>query len=64
MSIMVTEVYDALKAAHVPDEHARRAAEVMAVYRQPKIESDLRLLKWMVGFNIAMTAGLVLKAIV
>jgi hypothetical protein len=31
---------------------------------QPKIESDLRLLKWMVGFNIAMTAGLVLKAIV
>jgi hypothetical protein len=37
---------------------------MIAVYRQPKIESDLRLLKWMVGFNIAMTAGLVLKAIV
>jgi hypothetical protein len=33
-------------------------------FQQPKIESDLRLLKWMVGFNIAMTAGLVLKAIV
>jgi hypothetical protein len=58
MAIMVTEVYDALRAANVPDTEARRAAEVMAVYRQPAVESDLRLLKWMAGVNLGLTIAL------
>ena len=58
MAIMVTEIYDALRAASVPEKEARNAAEIMAVYRTPKVESDLLILKWMVGTNVALTIAL------
>jgi len=49
-------LYDALKSAGAPEDQARKAAEVMAGYenRFARIESDLTLLKWMVGFNLAV----------
>jgi hypothetical protein len=43
-------LYDALVAAHVPEEQARKAAEEVADYNERigRIERDLTVLKWMV----------------
>ena len=61
MATMIAELYDAPKAAGAPDDQARKAAEVVAGYenRFTRIEIDLTLLKWMVGFNLAMTIGVI-----
>ena len=57
MPIMLEKLYDALRAADVPDDKARAAATEGAQYenRANKIESDLGLLNWMVGTNVAIT---------
>ena len=69
MTTMIAEVYDALLAAGSPEDKARKAAEAIAAYenrfagmdqRFAKIEGDLRLLTWMVGFNLAATVGIIL----
>jgi hypothetical protein len=59
---MIFELYDALKAAGAPEEQARRAAEVVAGYenRFSRIEGDLTVLKWMVGFNLAISVSTVM----
>jgi len=68
MTTMIAEVYDALLAAGSPEDKARKAAEAIASYenrftamdqRFAKIERDLKLLTWMVGFNLAATVGLI-----
>ena len=61
MTTMITELYDALKDAGADELKARKAAETVAVYenRFGKIETDLGILKWMVGFNLAATVGLI-----
>jgi hypothetical protein len=64
MALMVVEVYDAFRAANVPEPEARKAAEAMAAYRQPAVESDLRLLTWMIGFNLALSVAILLKLLV
>jgi hypothetical protein len=63
MSTMIFEVYDALKDAGATEDKAKKAAEALAAYenRFNKVESDLNLLKWMVGFNLALSAGILLK---
>lgn len=66
MAVMMGNLYDALKSAGAEDDKARKAAEEIAGYENhfAKLESDVALLKWMVGFNIALTllvAGLVLR---
>ena len=66
MAVMMGNLYDALRSAGADDEKARKAAEEIAAYdnRFAKVESDVALLKWMVGFNIGLTllvAGLVLR---
>jgi hypothetical protein len=60
MATMIAELYNALKAAGAPDDQARKAAEVVAGYenRFSRIETDLTLLKWMVGVNLAMTIAI------
>lgn len=69
MTTMIAEVYDALLAAGSPEDKARKAAEAIAAYenrfgaidqRFAKIEGDLNLLKWMVGFDLAATVGIIL----
>jgi len=75
MSTMISEVYDALKDAGAAEEKARAAAEVLSNYesRFTKIESDLAafraevrgeftLLRWMVGFLLAIGVTLLFKA--
>jgi hypothetical protein len=70
MSTMISEVYDALLAAGTPEDKARKAAEAIAGYenRFTRIETELgglrgevNLLKWMVGFNLAMTVAILWK---
>ena len=61
---MIFEVYDALKEAGASEDKAKKAAEALAAYenRFNKVESDLNLLKWMVGFNLAISVGVLLKS--
>ena len=63
MSTMIFEVYDALKVAGATEEKAKKAAESLANYesRFNKVESELNLLKWMVGFNIGLSVAILLK---
>jgi hypothetical protein len=60
MSTMISEVYDALKEAGASEEKARKAAEAIAAYenRFAKIEADLMLLKWMVGYLVVTTTAI------
>ena len=55
MALMLGKLYDALKAANIPDDQARAAAEEVATYEQ--VKSDTRLLKWMMGVLIALVLG-------
>ncbi|HQR82193.1 MAG TPA: hypothetical protein PK283_04710 [Thiotrichales bacterium] len=63
MSTMIFEVYDALKDAGATEEKAKKAAESLANYesRFNKVESELTLLKWMVGFNVGLSVAILLK---
>lgn len=63
MSTMIFEVYDALKDAGATEEKAKKAAESLANYesRFNKVESELNLLKWMVGFNVGLSVAILLK---
>jgi cell division septal protein FtsQ len=55
MALMLGKVYDALKAANIPDDTARAAAGEVATHEQ--VKSDSRLLKWMMGVLIALVLG-------
>jgi hypothetical protein len=55
---VISELYDALKEAGASEEKARKAAEAVAGY---EIESDLAVVKWMIGFNLAMTVAVLWK---
>ena len=59
MPLMLGQLYTALRSANVPDEHARAAAEEVAGFetRIGRIESDLHLIKWMLGTIAALGFG-------
>ena len=63
MPTMMSEVYDAFIASGAPEEKARSAAEAVAEHetRFMRVEKDLDLLKWMVGFNLAATVANLMK---
>jgi hypothetical protein len=70
MSTMISEVYDALKEAGASEEKARKAAEAIASTenRFSRVEGELiairgeqNLLRWMIGFNLAMTIAILWK---
>jgi hypothetical protein len=63
---MLGQPYDALRAGNVPDGKARAAAEEVANYEGEigklrlelgEVRADVRLLKWMAGFLIAVVLG-------
>ena len=67
---MISEVYDALISAGAPEDKARKAAETLANYDNGfsridgavlKLESELVLVKWMVGFGIAMNVAILTR---
>jgi len=64
MSLMLSKTYAALIAAGAPEEKAREAAEELANYdnRFNKLESDIVVVKWMLGVLIAGVASLIIKA--
>ncbi len=66
MATMVSEVYDALLEAGASQDKARKAAEAVANFenRFNRLEQDTALLKWMVGFNLAISAAVLLKVFV
>ena len=66
MALMLGRLYDALRAGNVPDDKARAAAEEVANYEGEisklrievgEVKSDVHLVKWMVGFLIAVVLG-------
>lgn len=61
---MISEIYDALLSAGADEEKARKAAEAIAEHekRFDHIDSELLLLKWMMGVMLAGVVSLVLKA--
>lgn len=65
MALQLGSLRDALREAGASEETARKAAEEVAAYenRLASLENKLNLLTWMVGFNLAMTAGLLVKAL-
>lgn len=66
MALMMGSLYEALRTAGSGDESARKAAEEVASYenRIAKIDTDLNLIKWMVGFNLALTAAVLAKLLI
>jgi hypothetical protein len=60
MAVMMGNLYAALRAANVDEPIARQAAEEMAGHenRFARLEADTALLKWMVGFNLALTGAI------
>lgn len=63
MPVMMEKLYDALRAGNVPDDKARAAAVEAANFenRLSKVESDLLVLKWMIGFNLAISVAILFK---
>ena len=61
--MIIEEIYDALLEAGASEVKARAAARAMTNYetRISKIESDLNLLKWMAGFNLATTVAVLFR---
>ena len=67
---MISEVYDAFIAAGAPEEKARKAAETLANYDNRftgiendivKLQSEVILVKWMVGFGIALNVAILTR---
>lgn len=61
--MIVEELYDALKEAGTSEEKARAAARAIAGYdnRFANIDKDLTVLKWMIGFNLALSVTILFK---
>ena len=68
MSMMVTELYDALIAAGAPEEKARAAAQAMSEESLAtkadiaRLERELSVVKWMTGAVFAGVVSLLLKS--
>ena len=67
MTTMISEVFEAFRAAGVPEDKAREAAEALSA-ENLATKSDIndlkaghRLLRWMIGFNLAFTMAIVWK---
>jgi hypothetical protein len=64
MSLRLGALYDALLTAQgVSPEDAKKAAEEVAGYDNAiaDLRSDVKLLKWMVGSNILLTIGVLMR---
>ena len=60
---MISEVYDAFIASGAPEDKARKAAEALADYenRFNRLDVELIVLKWMVGFGIALNIAILTR---
>lgn len=67
MAVMMGSLYAALIKAGADESHAQRAAEEVAGYEDrigqlrtsmADLQGEMNLLRWMVGFNIALTLAI------
>ena len=60
MALMLSKICDAFKTAGAPEDKAREAAEEIAGFedRLSNIESDVKLLKWIAGGNVALSMAI------
>lgn len=60
---MLEKLYRALRAVNVPDEQAAEAASELAQYedRFAPLTADVRLLKWMAGFNLGVSVAILIR---
>ena len=63
MATMISEVYDGFIAAGAPEDKARKAAETLAddENRFTRIGAGLLMVKWMVGFVIALDVAILIR---
>lgn len=63
MAMVLSKTCDALRVAGAPDDKAREAAEEIAGFenRLATMEADIKLIKWMLGVNMAFSLALLLK---
>ena len=63
MTTMISEVYDALISAGADEMKARAAASAIANYddRFNRLEKDIAIMKWMLGFVLAMQVAILWK---
>ena len=63
MATLISEAYDAFIAAGAPEDKARKAAEALADYenRFNRLDAELIVLKWMVGFGIALNIAILTR---
>ena len=63
MPLMPSKTCDALREAGASEELAREAAEEIATFdaRPASVESKLNILQWMVGTNVILTVGVLLR---
>ena len=61
--LIIEELYDALVEAGASEDKARSAARTVANYesRLSKIDTDLSVLKWMVGTAIAIGLAILFR---
>ena len=66
MAVMFGNLHRALTAAGAPDEQAQKAAEEVASYEKAinEVRSDTAVLKWMVGFNLALSIAIGVKILI
>ena len=66
MSTMTSAVYDAFISAGAPEDKARKAAQALADYdnRFTKIDAELVVLRWMVGFAVALNVAILVRLFV
>lgn len=64
MSMMISEVYDALREAGASEEKSREAAKAIADYDQRfnRIDAELKLHRLMLTFVLGGVIALILKA--
>ena len=57
MTTMIAEVYDAFKSAGAEEDKALAAASAIADYQKDiaELRGDVKLIKWIVGFNLAFS---------
>jgi hypothetical protein len=63
MPVMMGKLYDALRAANVPEPQARAAAVEAAEHelRLDTIESKLTMVMWGVGINLTLTLAILAR---
>ena len=70
MPVMMEKLYDALRAANVPDAQARAAAVEAAEHevrlgaieaKLTALESRVSMLTWVMGINLTLTAVILAK---